>query len=138
MHIVGHGIDLVSIERIGRLLSEHQERFLERCFTAHEQMYFSDVRNAPGHAAARFAAKEAVLKALGTGLTGGIQWTDIEVRRDAMGKPGILLRGKAAEVADSLGITGWHVSLTHADGFASASVIAVGEGTSQGPADDAS
>lgn len=126
MQIIGHGIDQISVARIDRLLAEHGERFLERCFTGQEQAYFRELRNAPSHAAARFAAKEAVLKALGTGLTDGIEWTDIEVTRDGKGKPGVRLSGRAALIATRLGITGWHLSMTHADGFASASAIAVG------------
>jgi len=126
MQIIGHGIDLTSVERIQKLLEDHGDRFLTRCFTADEQAYCHDRREAPLHYSARFSAKEAVLKALGTGLRFGIQWTDIEVQKDALGQPFLKLHGKAAEIAAKLGITRWLVSLTHTAGMAAASVIAVG------------
>ncbi|MGE3108861.1 MAG: holo-ACP synthase [Phycisphaerales bacterium] len=129
MRIIGHGIDLTSIDRIQRLLAEHPERFLSRCFTECEQAYAAERREAPAHYAARFSAKEAALKALGTGLRFGIQWTDIEVCNDGLGQPMLRLSGKAAEIARRLGINQWFVSLTHTAGMASASVIAVGDPT---------
>lgn len=125
--IVAHGIDIVSVERIGHVLDAHGERFLERCFTSEERA-MADVPNrdvAAQRLAARFAAKEAVLKALGTGLTGGIQWRDVAVVRD-VGPPRVELRGRAAEAAASWGITHWHLSLSHAGGLAMASVIGTG------------
>ncbi len=127
MRIIGHGIDLTNVERITRLLSDHPDRFLLRCFTPTERAYAADRREAPAHYAARFSAKEATLKALGTGLRFGIQWTDIEVDNDGLGQPLLRLTGKAAEIADKLGVTRWFVSLTHTAGMASASVIAVAE-----------
>ena len=88
MHIVGHGIDLVEVSRIAELLERHGERFLERCFTAAERGYSdASVKRREEHLAARFAAKEAVLKALGTGWRDGIAWTDIEVVRRPSGQP---------------------------------------------------
>lgn len=127
MRIIGHGIDLTSVERIARLLEDYPDRFLSRCFTPAERAYAADRREAPSHYAARFSAKEATLKALGTGLRFGIQWTDIEVDNDALGQPFLRLRGKAAEIADKLGINKWFISLTHTGGMASASVIAVAD-----------
>jgi holo-[acyl-carrier protein] synthase len=126
MPIVGHGIDLVEVARIRAMLYEHGQRFLDRCFTPAEQAYKADSRRRIEHLAARFAAKEAVLKALGTGLTGGIAWTDIEVISTASGAPKLALRGSAQTAAASLGITSWVVSLTHTDSLAMASVIALG------------
>lgn len=127
--ILGHGIDLADTDRIARLLEEHGERFLSRCFTAGERSYCdSHVARRAEVYAVRFAAKEAVLKALGTGLAGGIQWTDVEVERNAAGKPGVKLHGKAAQKADEAGITGWALSLTHVRGMAAASAIAWGQG----------
>jgi len=127
--ILGHGLDLTDTDRIARMLEEHGERFLSRCFTAGERAYCDThtARRAEVYAA-RFAAKEAVLKALGTGLSGGIQWTDVEVTREASGKPGVKLSGKAAEIAVSSGISAIALSLTHVRGFAAASAIAWGEG----------
>lgn len=127
MRIIGHGIDLTSVDRIARLLQEHPERFLTRCFTEVERSYAANRREAPAHYAARFSAKEATLKALGTGLRFGIEWTDIEVQNDGLGQPILFVRGKAAEIAEKLGISQWLISLTHTAGLASASVIATGE-----------
>lgn len=128
MRIVGHGIDLVEVVRIKRMLNEHGERFLERCFTAAEQEYsLSSAARAAEHLAARFAAKEAVLKALGTGWSGGIAWTDVEVVREADGRPRVVLTGEALRLAQQMRITEWWLSLTHSGGYASASVIAVGD-----------
>lgn len=126
MSIIGHGIDLVEVARIRAMLDEHGQRFLDRCFTPAEQAYKADSRRRIEHLAARFAAKEAVLKALGTGLTGGIAWTDIEVVSTASGAPQIVLHGSARAAAASLGITSWVISLTHTDSLAMASVIALG------------
>jgi len=124
MRIVGHGIDLVETARIAEVLGNHQERFLERVFTAAEQAYRADSRRRVEHLAARFAAKEAVMKALGTGLASGITWTEIEVQTEPTGAPGLRLHGRAAEVAAGLGITSWHLSLSHTDSHAIASVMA--------------
>ncbi len=127
MRIAGHGIDIVEVARVGRMLSEHGERFLSRCFTAGERDAGAGSRREAEHLAARFAAKEAALKALGTGLTRGISWTEIEVVRDAGGRPGLAVAGRAAAVAAEQGITGWHVSLSHTETHAIASVIAVAD-----------
>ncbi len=125
MRIVGHGIDLVEVDRIRRMLAEHGERFLSRCFTEKEQHDSLGVRRQAEHLAARFAAKEAVLKALGTGLSHGIFWTDVEVRRGLSGKPEVHLSGKAKTIAGGRNITDWMISLTHTDRTAAASVIAM-------------
>lgn len=128
MSVIGHGVDLVEIERIERMLDDHGDRFLQRCFVESEIAYASAAPAVRGERiAARFAAKEAVLKALGTGLRDGIDWTDITVTRNDLGAPGVLLAGRAAELASGLGITSWRLSLTHAGGFAMASVIASGD-----------
>ncbi|MBX3406007.1 MAG: holo-ACP synthase [Phycisphaeraceae bacterium] len=127
MSIVGHGIDLVEVVRIRAMLDEHGQRFLDRCFTPDEQAYKAESRRRIEHLAARFAAKEATLKALGTGLTGGIAWTDIEVVKGASGAPGLALHGTAKSAAAELGVTSWLVSLTHTDSLAMASVIALGK-----------
>ena len=124
MRIVGHGIDLVETARIAEVLGNHQERFLERVFTAAEQAYRADSRRRVEHLAARFAAKEAVMKALGTGLASGITWTEIEVQTEPTGAPVLRLHGRAAEVAAGLGITSWHLSLIHTDSHAIESVMA--------------
>ena len=124
MPIIGHGIDLVETARIRRLHEQHAEHFLDRVFTRAEQEYCSaNPKRYFEHLAARFAAKEAVLKVLGTGWRGGIAWTDIEVVRDPSGQPGIKLTGECARVAAQLGIVHWHVSLSHIETHATASAI---------------
>src|SRR5665213_2946090 len=111
MPIVGHGIDIVETVRIQRLVEEHGKHFLDRCFTVAEQEYCSkSVKRYFEHLAGRFAAKEAVLKVLGTGWTGGIAWTDIEVLREPSGQPRIALTGECLRVAEQQRITRWLVS----------------------------
>lgn len=124
MSIVGHGIDIVKISRIAGMLAEHGERFLERCFTADERAYSMRGSRAAEHLAARFAAKEAVLKALGTGWRDGIAWTDVEVVLEPSGRPCVRLTNVAAEIAQRLGIVSWSISLSHTDDTAAASAIA--------------
>jgi len=127
MRIIGHGIDIVETARVANMLEEHGERFLNRCFTEGEQAYSTDRRRYLEHLAGRFAAKEAILKVLGTGWRGGIAWTDAEVVREPSGKPTVRLHGKCREVADDLGITEWWLSISHIHSHATASAIGVGE-----------
>lgn len=127
MNIIGHGIDLTSVARITRMIGDHSDRFLERVFTERELAYANGRKRRDEHLAARFAAKEAVLKALGTGWSTGIGWTDVEVTLEPSGAPGVALRGEALARAARMGITGWKLSLTHTDGMAMASAIAVGD-----------
>src|SRR5258705_8085939 len=108
------------------MLGDHGERFLERCFTQREGAYAGDRRRRTEHLAARFAAKEAVLKALGTGLRDGMSWTEIEVVTLPSGQPSLVVSGRVGEVAAQSGILEWMVSLTHSGTHAMASVIAVG------------
>lgn len=127
MRIVGHGIDLVDTERIAHMVEQHGEKFLARCFTAGEQGYSAANANRRcEHLAGRFAAKEAVLKVLGTGWSGGIAWTDVEVVREPSGRPRVELHGRAAAVAADLGVTRWQLSISHVRGFAMASAIGTG------------
>lgn len=123
---IAHGVDLVEISRIAEMIQQHEDRFLERCFTAQERAYAQDRKRQDEHLAARFAAKEAALKALGTGWRSGIAWTDIEVILEPSGAPRVKLSGVAAKIAKEKGITEMLVSLSHAGGFAMASVIGVG------------
>ncbi|QDU71284.1 holo-ACP synthase [Mucisphaera calidilacus] len=123
--VIAHGVDITEVSRIRSLIEEHGDRFLNRCFTAEEAAYGKDSRRYAEHLAARYAAKEAVLKALGTGLADGIAWTDIEVTRAATGQPGVILRGRAAQIAQQLGIGRWSISLTHTESLAMASAIAI-------------
>ena len=110
------------------MLEKHGDHFVQRCFTQEEQeaTSVSSKKTRAERYAARFAAKEAVLKALGTGLAGGIEWIDIGVVRQE-GAPQMVLRGRAAEVAKQAGIEEWRVSMSHAAGVAIASVIGFGE-----------
>ena len=127
MRIIGHGIDLVAIARVARMLEEHPERFGDRCFTAAEVSYCdAGGKRRAEHYAARFAAKEAAVKALGTGFRDGVAWTDIEVTRDPAGRPGLEVRGPTAEAAARAGVAEWWLSLSHTDEHAVASVIAAG------------
>lgn len=120
--IAGVGIDIIEISRIREALK--RDGFRKRLFTEREQNY-CDSRGAGRAAsyAARFAAKEAAVKALGTGFTGGT-WQDIEVVSDEAGKPQLILSGYYKDVAENKGITGLHISLTHAREYAAAQVVA--------------
>jgi holo-[acyl-carrier protein] synthase len=119
------GVDLVEIARIERALGNHGDRFLKRVFTPNEILY---CRGRVAEIAARFAAKEAVSKALGVGLRAlardGIYWKDVEVTGDHRGKPFVRLSGRAAERAEELGLTEWSISLTHTKEHAMAFVVA--------------
>jgi holo-[acyl-carrier protein] synthase len=122
--MIGVGIDIIEVSRIRAMLRKHNDRFLERVFTPAEQAYCTRSVRSDEHFAARFAAKEAAMKALGTGLSGGIQWIDIEVTHDPNGRPVITLHGEAKAVAERLGISKVLVSLTHIKSAAAACVIA--------------
>jgi holo-[acyl-carrier protein] synthase len=121
---IAHGIDLVDFGRIEQMLDRHGEHFLERVFTARERADAEAVKNRIEKLAGRFAAKEAVMKLIGTGWRDGIAWTDIEVVNDAMGRPQLTIRGKVKEVADAAGIGPMTLSITHTSQFAIASVVA--------------
>lgn len=125
MRILGHGIDAVAIARIERLMSDHADRFLERCFTPEECSRGEHTRRYAEHIAARFAAKEAAMKALGTGLSSGVAWTDFSVHIEPSGRPTLVVAGAALAIATQRGITEWWLSLTHTEELALASVIAV-------------
>ncbi len=121
--IAGVGIDIVGIERIERLVREHGERFLDRVFTEVERAYCSSRPEPAQHFAGRFAAKEAVLKALGTGWADGVGWKHIEVTNTEKGKPEVRLTGRAEELARAMGAGRVHVSISHADGYAVAQAV---------------
>jgi len=124
MPILGHGIDIVETARIRKLVELHGAHFLDRVFTPAEQQYCAaSSKRHFEHLAGRFAAKEAVLKVLGTGWRGGIAWTDIEVVKEPSGQPRIVLTGECRRVAESLGIYRWHVSISHIETHATASAI---------------
>jgi len=121
--IVGSGIDLVEIGRIHQSMERFGQRFLDRIFTAAEQAYCLRKRKAAESLAARFAAKEAGAKALGTGISRGVNWLEIEVVREPGGKPSLRFHGRAAEIAAALGVAHTALSLTHTGDLAMASVV---------------
>ena len=127
MHIYGIGTDIVECERIGRMIERHGEHFIHRVYTDQEIAYCNQHRVATLHFAGRWAAKEAVLKALGTGWVKGISWRDVEVRNVAGGRPIILLSGGAKERCDQAGITEMKISISHCQSHATAYAVAVGE-----------
>lgn len=124
MRIVGHGIDIAEVARIAAMRQDHGEKFLERCFTPAERAYAEGGRRQDEHLAGRFAAKEAVLKALGTGWRDGIAWTDVEVVLLPTGQPVVRLHGKAAAIAQSMAVETWSLSISHTEAYAAASAIA--------------
>ena len=127
MHILAHGIDIVDIDRLGQVLDNHQSHFLDRVFSPDEQAYcFANPKRCNEHLAGRFAAKEAILKAIGTGWSRGIAWTEVEVVRTPSGRPTVRLSGRAAEEAAAAGITQWQLSISHIKTHAIASAIALG------------
>ena len=121
--IVGTGIDIAEVPRIAESIARFGERFLHRIFTEGEIHYCDAKANRVERYAARFAAKEAAMKALGTGWNHGVRWRDIEVRRQPGGRPTIAFHGKAAEFAEKLGTRNIALSLTHTEDQAFAQVI---------------
>jgi len=121
--IVGLGTDLAEIPRIERSIERFGDRFLERIFTPAEIAYCRRKKSSAESFAARFAAKEAGAKALGTGISFGVGWHDFEVRRAPSGKPSLHLTGRAAELAARLRVTGINLSLTHTGTLALAVVV---------------
>jgi holo-[acyl-carrier protein] synthase len=122
--VVGLGTDLIEIARIQESLDRFGERFMEKIFTEGEIAYCQRKRQAAESFASRFAAKEAAAKALGTGISRGITWKEIEVRREAGERPTLHLNGRAAERAAAMGIRHLQLSLTHSREIAMAVVIA--------------
>jgi holo-[acyl-carrier protein] synthase len=123
MRIVGLGVDLAEIERVGRVLARYP-RFAERCFTDHERDYAFRYTRPERRLAARFAGKEAVMKSMGAGWR-QIRWKDMEITGG--GKPTVRVTGTAARRAEMLGITGFEVAITHTDKDALVFAIALGE-----------
>jgi len=121
--IVGSGIDLAEIGRIRNSVERYGPRFLNRVYTAAEQAYCLRKRNSAESFAARFAAKEAGAKALGTGISFGVNWLEIEVVREASGRPTLKFHGRAAEIAAHLGVAHAALSITHTTDLAMASVV---------------
>jgi holo-[acyl-carrier protein] synthase len=118
------GVDAVEVDRLARLIDEHPSSH-EEIFTATELRYCRSKRRCPEHLAARFAAKEAVLKAFGTGISQRMRWTDVEVVNDASGRPRVNLDGAVASFAERHGLSGLDVSLTHTRELAIAHVVSL-------------
>jgi holo-[acyl-carrier protein] synthase len=127
MEIVAHGIDLVDCPRIEGMVKQHGERFVERVFTAAEQAYADANKDRIEKLAGRFAAKEAILKLVGTGWRGKIAWTDIEIVNSKTGQPEVNLYGEVKKLAENLRIGHISVSITHTANFAIASAVALAE-----------
>lgn len=120
--IQGIGIDIIEVERIKRLSLKWGSRFENRVYTPRELDYCGSTPTRYGRLAARFAAKEATLKALGTGLTVGMNWQDVEICADSVGKPSLILHGKVRQRASAIGIVSTFVSLSHTAAYAVAQV----------------
>ncbi len=125
MMIYGIGIDVVEIDRIESAIERQGDVFLSKLFTEEEQKYCNQQKRPGMHYAARFAAKEAVSKALGTGIGGKAGWLEIEVSREITGAPSIKFFGKAAEFLSANGISEVQVSLSHARDYAAANAVAI-------------
>jgi holo-[acyl-carrier protein] synthase len=121
--LIGTGVDLIEIERIAQSIERYGDRFVHRIFTDAEIAYCSRKKGSAESYAARFAAKEAAAKALGTGISRGVSWTEFEVERQPGGRPTLELRGRAALLATELGVRRISLSLTHTANLAMASVL---------------
>jgi holo-[acyl-carrier protein] synthase len=126
--IVGTGVDIAETSRLEQGLERHGERFTKRLFTPAEVAYCERFKNRGERYAARFAAKEAAFKALGTGWGAGVRWLDVEITHQPSGKPELVLTGRAQEVARGLGVTRMAVSISHSDRYVVAQVIFEGDG----------
>ena len=121
--IVGMGIDVAEVKRIQAVMESQKERFLRRVYTPEEIAYCEQFKNKFERYAGRFAAKEAAMKALGTGWSRGVRWVDVEVVRKRGGRPTISLKGEAKKIADVLGVKNIALSITHTAEQAIAQVI---------------
>jgi holo-[acyl-carrier protein] synthase len=125
MEIVGIGTDIVECLRVGRMIEEHGELFLLRVYTEREVRDCQSRQRATEHFAARWAAKEAILKCLGLPWRRGLSWTDMEVRLEASGKPRVMLCGAAKDIAHDQRISDVFLSLSHCRAYATAYALAV-------------
>jgi holo-[acyl-carrier protein] synthase len=128
-HIIGIGTDIIECLRIAQMIERHGELFINRVYTKHEIQYCQSRKLATQHFAGRWAAKEAILKALGTGWRRGISWRDIEVRNEPGGRPTVAMRGGARDVVEQLGITEMLISISHCRSHATAYALAQAEAT---------
>jgi holo-[acyl-carrier protein] synthase len=121
--VLGLGTDLIETKRVRESIDRFGERFLQRIYTPGEIAYCNRKKNGAESFAARFAAKEAGAKALGTGISRGVGWTEFEVRREASGRPTLHLSGRAKELAKAMGVKRVQLSLTHSRELAMAVVV---------------
>lgn len=121
--IVGMGIDVAEVKRIRAVLESQGERFVRRVYTEAEAAYCDQFKNKYERYAGRFAAKEAAMKALGTGWSRGVRWVDVEVVRQRGGRPTMVLHGEARKIADALGVKNIAISITHTAEQAFAQVV---------------
>jgi len=127
-NVVGIGTDIIECSRIATMIEKHDSLFLERVYTAWEIEYCSGRKSSNQHYAGRWAAKEAILKSMGTGWAKGIAWTDIEIKNEMGGKPSVILHAAAREWCDKLGIDEVLISISHCNSHATAFATAVGPG----------
>lgn len=125
-HIIGIGTDIIECLRIAQMIERHGDLFINRVYTTHEIQYCQSRKQSTQHYAGRWAAKEAILKALGTGWRRGISWRDIEVRNEPGGRPVVAMRGGARDVVEKLGITEMLISISHCRSHATAYALAQG------------
>ena len=132
MTVVGHGIDLVEIDEMRRWIEDPRDPLVPRCFLQSELDEVGDGVKRVERLAGRFAAKEAVLKAIGIGFGAGVAFTDVMIRRSPGAAPEVRLSGGAAKAAAALGVTAWKLSISHAGGMAMASALALSAEAQQG------
>jgi holo-[acyl-carrier protein] synthase len=137
MDILGIGTDIVECLRIGKMIEQHGELFLRRVYTDREIRYCQARKHAIEHFAGRWAAKEAILKAIGTGWSRGISWTDLEVRNNTGGQPKVLVRGGAKDAAILRGMGDILVSISHCRTYATAFAVALAADREEPPPDQA-
>ncbi|HYJ04680.1 MAG TPA: holo-ACP synthase [Chthoniobacterales bacterium] len=133
MSVLGIGVDLVENARIQHSLDRFGERFLNRVFTPGEIEYSQSMKYPARHFAARFAAKEAVSKAFGTGIGKAMGWKDIDVRRKASGEPFVILEGGAKELAEKRGVSAVWITLSHTENHAMAMIVVEAKGATRPP-----
>lgn len=126
MNVIGIGTDIIEVARVGAMIEKHAAVFIERVYTSGEIEYCGGRKSATQHYAGRWAAKEAILKAIGTGWAKGIQWTDIEVVNEMGGKPFVRLGGEAKVICEAKGVSEILISISHCKLFATAFATAVG------------
>ena len=128
MHLYGIGIDVVEVQRVGSSIDEFGSKFLKRIFTEKERKYCDSQKRPVIHYAARFAAKEAIAKAFGTGIGKSISWLDMEITRKESGEPQVVMTGAGKKFAEEINVKDIKVSLTHAEHYAAANAVVLVEG----------